>query len=183
MKTLILLSLFALVSCNSAGTQSGSSDEGDPSAAIDSSTCLDENNIVISCAPSNQDLELEYDSNGIYQNTGISLDQMGKFNEDRNIVLPEFLDLLEDSNAVIFLNDRVRMIFVTAQCDWHWNGAQFEFFACNGSLNGVVSGHNFTLRSIRSVSNPQMNGIIQMGVVRNPLNNFTGTIRVNANLQ
>lgn len=183
MKTLILLSLFALVSCNGAGSQSGSSDEGDPNAAVDTSQCLDENNLVISCAPSNQDLELEYNSNGVYQASGISLDQMGTFDENRNIVLPEFLDLLEDSNGVIVFNDRVRITFVTAICDWHWNGAQFEFFACNGSLNGVVSGHNFKLKDIRSVVNPQMNGVIQMGVVRPSNNNYTGTIRAHANLQ
>lgn len=198
MKHLSWMILFVLVSCNGAGGGAKEADVTEPNDGINIGTCLDVNNNVVSCASSNDPIVLEYNSYGSYQNTGRSLDLMRApdntttFDDQRPLIIPQFITKLQDSSNSLQINDIARIQFVYVACDYRWNGAQFEFDSCADILSvpthatlasNIQHGDTLYLHDVYEPSNPSQSGKIQFGVVRNPAANHTGTIRLQINLQ
>lgn len=160
---LMLLMLMVFVSCNGAG---GGSTEPD-----------------VGSGNSTNDLIIEYNSYGVFQNTGVSLDQMGTYDENRAFIIPETLELTMDSNGSVQIGDVARIVFVQSNCNYTWNGSNFTFQSCTGALGSASHGDVLYLGDIQSMVNPQMNGVIQFGVIRPMGNNHTGTIVIKGNLK
>jgi len=200
MKNLIMLSLLVLMTaCNGAGGSAGTEPEvTGPNDGIDIGTCLDSNNNVVSCTSSSDPIVLEYNSLGSYQNTGRSLDLMRApdntttFDDQRPLIIPQFITKLQDSSNSLQINDIARIQFVYVACDYRYNGTQFEFDSCADILSvpthaalasNIQYGDTLYLHDVAEPSNPSQSGKIQFGVVRNPAANHTGTIRLQVNLQ
>lgn len=160
MKILILLSMFILVSCNgSGGSSSGESENKTQS-----------------------DLIVRFESYNFFVNTGWTSEQY-TVDEQRSIVIPEKIALLQDSNSSVQMNDIARIKFVDSNCDYLWDGTNFSFSSCNGALSGAQFGDVIYLYDLTSFGNPAMAGLINIGVYRNPAANHTGNIIIRANLQ
>jgi hypothetical protein len=199
MKHLITLSLLVLMTaCNGAGGGEKEADVTEPNNGIDIGTCLDQNNNVISCTSNSSPLIISYNSNGAYQNTGRSLDLMRApdnttdFDENRPLIIPQFITRLQDSANSLQINDIARIQFVYVACDYKWNGTQFAFWRCIDVLStptyavlasNLQHGDTLYLHDVAEPSNPGQDGKIQFGVVRNPAANHTGTIDLQASLQ
>ena len=184
MKTIILMSMFLMVGCmGGSGGSGGSSDAGEPDPfQNDYDGCLDANGAQISCQDPATDLVIEYDSHGVYQNTGVSMDLMGTFDEDRRIVIPQFITIVQDTANSIQLNDVVKIKFANTLCSWTYTAPHFEFYSCVGTLTTAQHGDQIYLSDLADPANPQLDGKISFGVVRDPNSNHTGTIVLQANL-
>jgi hypothetical protein len=162
MKVLMLMSMFLMVGClgGSGGSGGGDSDGG---------------NYI------HQDLVITFDSMGFYTNSGWSAHQYS-VNEQRSLIIPEFVELLSDTNNSLQINDIARIKFATSDCDYRFNGTRFNFHSCSGHLVGAQYGDVIYLYDVREPMNPGMNGKVNFGVFKGGAGH-TGTIVIRTNLQ
>lgn len=131
---------------------------------------------------SNNPIVITYNSYGSYQITGVSLDLMGTFGEQEPLIIPQFLDVLQDTNNSLQNNDVARIKFVDTVCVYTYNGTQFEFDSCSGLLSAASFGDTIYLHDLHNPLNAQRDGKIDFGVVRPGGSNHTGTIEITTTL-
>lgn len=154
------MSLFVLVSCNGSGGSSGGESE----------------------KTSHSDLIIRFESYNFFVNTGWTSEE-STVDEQKALIIPEKITLLQDSNSSVQINDIARIKFVDSNCDYLWDGTSFNFSSCNGALAGNQYGDQIYLYDLTSFGNPAMAGKINIGLYRNPAANHTGNIVIRANLQ